>query len=338
MNRLAASVLRRYGLIPGWAPPTPRNRGDVVSLVARESSPAATLRCRYASRPPGLSPNPAAVLSWRELPPWPRNERGVGSSGLQQIPKSVMRDLVETLRTTRTIKAGVAVLTEMGKCVGLPIIAVIEDLSRSSVILDEDDRPITEPFDWPEGFIEHWIESNYTLLHPVAQRCRIEVLPFHWSPEVVLRVDPPQSARQQKVLKESAGAGIVSAITVPVHLPRAQVASVAFLGRSIQPTGELVARWGPEMLAAAYHFMAIVLKRAGDDVLPRDMASLSPREIECLTWAARGKTDVEIGTICQLSPSTARSYIDSAAHKLNATTRTQAVAIACQLGMIGRAR
>ncbi|MBV8469384.1 MAG: response regulator [Burkholderiaceae bacterium] len=52
---------------------------------------------------------------------------------------------------------------------------------------------------------------------------------------------------------------------------------------------------------------------------------LSEREIETLTWSARGKTSDEIASILGLSKRTVDFHIDNARNKLGVTTRTQAV-------------
>ena len=56
--------------------------------------------------------------------------------------------------------------------------------------------------------------------------------------------------------------------------------------------------------------------------------SLTPREQEVLTWAARGKPAWEIGEILKISKRTANAHIDNARRKLDAVNRTQAVVIA----------
>ena len=53
---------------------------------------------------------------------------------------------------------------------------------------------------------------------------------------------------------------------------------------------------------------------------------LSPREKECLTWAAAGKTAQEIGIILEISTNTVTHYLTTAGQKLNATNRVHAVA------------
>ncbi len=54
--------------------------------------------------------------------------------------------------------------------------------------------------------------------------------------------------------------------------------------------------------------------------------SLTARELECLTWVSRGKTDQEVARIIAVAPRTVRFHIDNAKAKLNVETRVQAVA------------
>src|SRR6516165_6773366 len=55
------------------------------------------------------------------------------------------------------------------------------------------------------------------------------------------------------------------------------------------------------------------------------LAALNDREVETLTWVARGKTSTEIAQILGLSKRTVDFHIDNARTKLGAATRTQAV-------------
>ena len=52
---------------------------------------------------------------------------------------------------------------------------------------------------------------------------------------------------------------------------------------------------------------------------------LNEREVETLTWAARGKTSAEIAQILGLTKRTVDFHIDNARAKLGAATRTEAV-------------
>jgi DNA-binding NarL/FixJ family response regulator len=66
----------------------------------------------------------------------------------------------------------------------------------------------------------------------------------------------------------------------------------------------------------------------------RDSADLNEREIETLTWAARGKTSLEIATIVGLSKRTVDFHIDNARDKLGVATRIQAAVKAASSGII----
>jgi DNA-binding NarL/FixJ family response regulator len=53
--------------------------------------------------------------------------------------------------------------------------------------------------------------------------------------------------------------------------------------------------------------------------------ALNDRELECLTWSARGKTSPDIAVILTLSKRTVNFHIENACRKLNVSTRTEAV-------------
>jgi len=53
--------------------------------------------------------------------------------------------------------------------------------------------------------------------------------------------------------------------------------------------------------------------------------ALNERELECLTWSARGKTSPEIAQIVSISKRTVNFHIENACRKLNVSTRTEAV-------------
>jgi DNA-binding NarL/FixJ family response regulator len=65
-------------------------------------------------------------------------------------------------------------------------------------------------------------------------------------------------------------------------------------------------------------------KGARNEMWSRQVA-LSERELQCLTWSARGKTSPEIATILGLSKRTVNFHVENACRKLNVSTRTEAV-------------
>jgi DNA-binding CsgD family transcriptional regulator len=95
------------------------------------------------------------------------------------------------------------------------------------------------------------------------------------------------------------------------------------------------AQYGDLLGLFAHKFIASYVKVMDKQHwIPSDIC-LSKREIECLRWAAVGKTDSEIATILSRSCATIRFHIHNAAVKLNAVNRSQTVFKAGQLGYLG---
>ncbi len=61
---------------------------------------------------------------------------------------------------------------------------------------------------------------------------------------------------------------------------------------------------------------------------------LTKRELDCLYWAANGKTDGEIGEILNIARWTVVTYLTNAKNKLGCSNRTSTVATALALGVI----
>ena len=55
--------------------------------------------------------------------------------------------------------------------------------------------------------------------------------------------------------------------------------------------------------------------------------SLSPRQLECLQWAARGKSKSDIGCILDIATRTVTYHIETATAKLDVRMTSQAVAL-----------
>jgi DNA-binding NarL/FixJ family response regulator len=74
-------------------------------------------------------------------------------------------------------------------------------------------------------------------------------------------------------------------------------------------------------------------KVARSDAWSRHVA-LTEREVECLTWSARGKTSSEIAQILGLIKRNVDFHIETACRKLNVSTRIQAAVKAASGGII----
>jgi DNA-binding CsgD family transcriptional regulator len=62
--------------------------------------------------------------------------------------------------------------------------------------------------------------------------------------------------------------------------------------------------------------------------------ALSPRELETLTWAAKGKTYSETAQILGVSYASVHSYMNSLKSKMDVVNVTHAVALGYELGIL----
>ena len=107
---------------------------------------------------------------------------------------------------------------------------------------------------------------------------------------------------------------------------------VSFTSDALRPAWETFKKQnmaGLQRLAALIDSATLV-----DSKLPGPQVQLSRREEECLVWTGRGKTHQEIGDILGLSPTSVRTHLDTARHKLRCINLTQAVGVAVATGVI----
>ncbi|MEZ5560580.1 MAG: autoinducer binding domain-containing protein [Pseudomonadales bacterium] len=227
-------------------------------------------------------------------------------------------------------------LIDIGAVVGLPSPAVIDDYSTNRLLTVADGRAIASVLGWEEQFQQAWLEQRLYLVSPIAAVCRVTTRPFVWDAAAVADAVREARYRPQVTWNLTPERGVFGGITVPIHLPRARTGSVGWLARSADvDVAEVHARYGNALWLAANLMMELIYaQRAEAPEAPEPSSQLNEREIECLSWAGLGRTDNEIGAIIHRSPATARFHIDNAIAKLGARNRTQAVAIAAQLGLI----
>ncbi|HEU4404371.1 MAG TPA: LuxR C-terminal-related transcriptional regulator [Polyangiaceae bacterium] len=166
----------------------------------------------------------------------------------------------------------------------------------------------------------------------ILARAGADELPFFWGEPEGADPNPPDRPSQE--LRLAAGPGADHGWTVPIHDPLCGVAALSFTGA--QGFGAL---WrAVETHRATLHVMAIYFHaRARKALAARGCApavGLTPRELQCLGWAALGKSRTDIGQIIGVSPRTIKFHLENAQRKLNVAHTTQAVLRAAQLGLI----
>lgn len=191
-------------------------------------------------------------------------------------------------------------------------------------------------FGWSGDDKVWWRNSRIALDSPLTTACRFESQPFWANAEGFhLRQPNPYLASIDLTNFESR-AMTRAAIAVPVHLPFGQIGAVSFnpLDPDHTDLSEEFLRYGDALGLYARTFIATYVHVMGSMQALPPASRLSKREVECLRWAAIGKTDLEISMIMSRSRATVRFHIHNASLKLNAVNRSQTVFKAAQLGYI----
>lgn len=250
------------------------------------------------------------------------------------------RALVEavTIRSVEDIHDAAVALRDFAAGHGLRA-ALCDDIASKETMVDADGAVLAaDLFGWL-GDGERWWEDHRLALHsPLPRSCRYESEPF-WCNGDGFRTANPNPYLDDIDLSRyfAANDRYKAAIVVPVHLPFGQISA-----NSYHPMDHTIVDL-TDQFAAIGHMLALATRRfiAGyasamrtKRRIPSD-CELSKREVECLRWAAIGKTDREIGMIISLSHATVRYHVHRAGEKLNSVNRAQTIFKAGQLGYLG---
>ena len=233
-------------------------------------------------------------------------------------------DIIHRLRSAGTQRAVYAELRRTGAIFGYDAFLIgglphspSESLADCSMISG-----------WPTGWTQRYQQQNYLHQDPVIRYIRATTEPFMWQ-EAVVRGD----RRGLTVMNEARDYGLAEGFCVPFHELDGSEAGVSFGGSEVRLS---------EDARAALHLVAIyamsrakaIARRTPEEDAADDAVGLTGREVECLKWAAAGKTAWETSVILSISARTVEHHLACAARKFNAASRVQSVAEAIRRGII----
>ncbi|HEY0107481.1 MAG TPA: LuxR family transcriptional regulator [Rhizomicrobium sp.] len=170
---------------------------------------------------------------------------------------------------------------------------------------------------WPQEWLYRWLTQNYLRADPIIRKLRVQNRPMRWNSAAPAVADAPG----QRILKEASEFRMNAGFAVPAYSREGLVVvSIGTEHYELGKSEELCLH-----LSTIYFHAKLERLRARNIVPPRQ-SRLAPRERECLTWVAAGKTDWEISQILKIAEQTVHEYVQNALIKLKATTRAQAVA------------
>ncbi|MDH4328789.1 MAG: LuxR family transcriptional regulator, partial [Nitrospira sp.] len=138
------------------------------------------------------------------------------------------------------------------------------------------------------------------------------------------------SSKQREFIEEASSFGLASGITT-AQFDRKRGIATFFSFAGIDESGTM--RYQPLIEYLVPHFHR-VLATTTTVPLSDETKGLSPREITVLLWMKEGKSNWEIAHIIGIRERTVRFHVESIFVKLNACSRTQAVAVAMEHGLL----
>ena len=242
-----------------------------------------------------------------------------------------------TVRCTDDIHDAAMALARTAAERGMQV-AMCDDIAAKTAMFDAEGINLNaDIFGWIDDGARWWEDNRLALHWQLPRACRYESEPFwvnrygfhtRWRNSYLGDID--LSDYEKKAICKAS-------IVVPVHLPFGQISCNTFtsLDRSKEDLSEEFARYGSLFGQLMRRFIAgYVQANRTKRRIPADCV-LSKREVECLRWAAIGKTDREISMILNRSHATIRYHIHRAGEKLDSVNRAQTIFKAGQLGYLG---
>ena len=241
------------------------------------------------------------------------------------------------VRTPQDVRPAAQALQRLAMDTAQMRVAVAHDIADKRTPVDADGANLAEDvFGWTADERVWWKNSRIALDSPITSACRFESEPFWVNAEGFRTLHPNAYLESIDLANFETRAFTRAAIVVPVHLPFGQIGAVSFnpVDRSKLDLTEEFRLHGDAFGLFARTFVATYVQVMGQMQLLPPGSRLSKREVECLRWAAIGKTDLEISMIMARSRATVRFHIHNASMKLDAVNRSQTVFKAAQLGYI----
>ena len=182
---------------------------------------------------------------------------------------------------------------------------------------------------YSDAWRDRYLEQNYLRVDPVILGCFQRFHPVDWK-----RLDwssKPARAFQAEAIEHGVGN---QGFSVPIRGPNGQFALFTV---SHSCDDDTWADWTDahrrDLILIAHTFNEKALEFEPDRA-PEQSQSLSPREVDAMTFLAMGYSRAQVADTLSISEHTLRVYIESARFKLGAMNTTHAVARAMSRGLI----
>jgi DNA-binding CsgD family transcriptional regulator len=251
---------------------------------------------------------------------------------IEEISKN-LRDIARRLYDLRSLPVAEEALDETRDILGLPWACWNSDTSRPSSCPEAIQYGYSRG--WPHEAMDLWQDPHVPLKMSMNIRCRSEHLPF--VTELGKKIKQRVSSKYSRLDEALRKMGMPIMLTVPIHLPKGQVGMIGWNGALDKKTVEgMLSTISGDLLAIGHHFMRVYREQSGySPAAAEELSHLTPREWDCLRTLAQGYREAEIADILGILKSTVHFHLHNVIRKFGCKNRTQAIALAAQLGILG---
>jgi DNA-binding CsgD family transcriptional regulator len=180
---------------------------------------------------------------------------------------------------------------------------------------------------WEPGFVKIYDELKLSRNSPIFLHTRKSVRPLLFDVKEIQSQKPTD--QREMAIEEFESFGKTKGLILPVHTSHGMRGAITFTGNDIVISDEQIDQL---QVRALYLFERIVELHQHSDRLK--VPDLSKKEVECLKWAAAGKTSAETAMITELTENAVNHCMAASVKKLNASNRAHAIAKAIRLRLI----
>lgn len=167
---------------------------------------------------------------------------------------------------------------------------------------------------YPETWADWFDRQGLGVTDPVHRASHTALAGFRWTdvPDMI-----PLSDRDRQVLEAARDHGLADGYTVPAHVPGELLGSCTF---ALAANDDVDARLLPVAHLIGQFAFEASRRVTGTRRIGASL-TLTSRQLECIMYVGRGKTDAEIAQILGLSENTVVEHLKNARHRYNAAAR-----------------
>ncbi|WP_175779769.1 LuxR family transcriptional regulator [Burkholderia anthina] len=176
---------------------------------------------------------------------------------------------------------------------------------------------------YPNNWVQHYLQHDYGLVDPVHRAAFTSSGPYRWGDITDL------NHAERHVLVEACDAGLKNGLSIPIREVGGSVLLINLSG----PSSRINAGTSRQLASVISNLFRLELDRLAPPN-PTVFVELSPRQRQCLSWVARGKTSSDICMILGISRHTVEYHIAEAMKVLNVNSRIAAAVTASHYGLL----